>query len=379
VDFAPDSDAGMESMLGFRQDLGFSGSVQSVAAVSIQPEVESFGSDGSLGADGVDEAAVRTWETLQLGDELEAVAGSTQVVARSGGNVSNTVATALPFVTAGWRSGDSTYSYRLTTSVPTDADVQETEARNWMPQLSARDGRLAMEHGLHQEIRWERRTDASGVSVAFFADRIDSPVIAARGNSSNDRKSIAGALMDQASGMMRMAGMNFSSTGILATVQRQLPGGNQIRVSYGTGDALVMATPATGSETAGPQSTDMARTVVAAHPHRTQMYSLSLSGTLEGTGTRWRASYRWQPEDSVTRVAQFAENAAPPYVNLRICQPIHLRRSDAGGAGSTGFEAILDVRNLLAQGYLPYLTTDGSLLVFAQDQRALSGGVAFTF
>jgi len=185
--------------------------------------------------------------------------------------------------------------------------------------------------------------------------------------------------MDQASGMMRMAGMNFSSTGILATVQRQLPGGNQIRVSYGTGDALVMATPATGSETAGPQSTDMARTVVAAHPHRTQMYSLSLSGTLEGTGTRWRASYRWQPEDSVTRVAQFAENAAPPYVNLRICQPIHLRRSDAGGAGSTGFEAILDVRNLLAQGYLPYLTTDGSLLVFAQDQRALSGGVAFTF
>ena len=33
VDFAPGSDAGMESMLGFRQDLGFAGSVQSVAAV----------------------------------------------------------------------------------------------------------------------------------------------------------------------------------------------------------------------------------------------------------------------------------------------------------------------------------------------------------
>ena len=33
VDFAPGTDAGMESMLGFSQDLGFAGSVQSVAAV----------------------------------------------------------------------------------------------------------------------------------------------------------------------------------------------------------------------------------------------------------------------------------------------------------------------------------------------------------
>ena len=33
----PDTDAGMESMLGFRQDLGFAGSVQSVAAVAIHP------------------------------------------------------------------------------------------------------------------------------------------------------------------------------------------------------------------------------------------------------------------------------------------------------------------------------------------------------
>ncbi len=43
VDFAPNTDAGMESMLGFRQDLGFAGSVQSVAAVAIHPEIDSAG------------------------------------------------------------------------------------------------------------------------------------------------------------------------------------------------------------------------------------------------------------------------------------------------------------------------------------------------
>jgi hypothetical protein len=41
--------------------------------------------------------------------------------------------------------------------------------------------------------------------------------------------------------------------------------------------------------------------------------------------------------------------------------------------------ALLDLRNLLAQGYRPYLLSDGSLLFFAQDQRGISGGLAFTF
>src|SRR5580700_4210688 len=78
VDFATDTNAGMESMLGFRQDLGFAGSVQSVAAVAIHPEVD------SAGADGLDEAAIRSWETMNLGDEVQGEVGSTQVVARFG-------------------------------------------------------------------------------------------------------------------------------------------------------------------------------------------------------------------------------------------------------------------------------------------------------
>ena len=93
----------------------------------------------------------------------------------------------------------------------------------------------------------------------------------------------------------------------------------------------------------------------AAHPRRVQTYSISLSGTLDGTGTRWRASYRWQPEDTVTEVAPYAVDTAEPYLNLRLRQPIHLSRDGAGG-----IEALLDVRNLLAEGYRPYLLSDGS-------------------
>jgi hypothetical protein len=104
------------------------------------------------------------------------------------------------------------------------------------------------------------------------------------------------------------------------------------------------------------------------------MYALSVSGTLDGTGTRWRASYRWQPEDTVTSIAPYAANAVEPYLNLHLRQPIHRCRD-----GVSGFEALLDVRNLLAQGYRPYLMSDGSLLMFAQEQRGFQGGLAFTF
>jgi hypothetical protein len=104
------------------------------------------------------------------------------------------------------------------------------------------------------------------------------------------------------------------------------------------------------------------------------MYALSLSGTLDGSRTRWRASYRWQPEATVTQVAPYAVDALEPYLNLHIRQPIQLRRD---GTGS--FEVLLDMRNLLAQGYQPYLLSDGSLLVFAQDQRGIRGGLAFNF
>ena len=44
--FSPRIDAGMESMLGFRQDLGFAGSVQSMAAISIHPDISSGDGQG---------------------------------------------------------------------------------------------------------------------------------------------------------------------------------------------------------------------------------------------------------------------------------------------------------------------------------------------
>ena len=358
VDFAPGTDGSMESMLGFRQELGFAGSVQSMAAVSIHPVVVGGG------AEGLDEATVRSWENINMGDEFQAEAGAQQVFARFAQDSPNSVTAVLPFVSVGWRKGDSTVSYRFATAVPDGRGLSETQAGAWMPAVAMRDGRLELERGIHQEIAWERRTEDSGVAVMLYADTLSNPMIEAMARSGAP----AGpdAMYDMTSGLMRAAASGYSSTGVVAAVERRLPRGNHVRLTYANGDALVMQT--------AQHPTPLSQLVSSARPRRAQMYAISLSGTLDGTGTRWHASYRWQPEDTVTRVASFASDADSPYLNIRLRQPVY-----GGRTSARSLDAMIDMRNLLAQGERPFLLTDGSLLVFAQEQRGVTAGLAFTF
>ena len=353
VDFSPNTDQGMESMLGFRQDLGFAGSVESMAAISIHPVVE------GAGGEGLEEAAVRSAETINLGDEFQIEAGTQQVMARFGQNSPNTLLAALPFATVAWRGGNSTVSYRMS-SAPTGAGHNESQAGYYLPALAMRNGHLALEHGLHQEIGWERRTDASGVSFLVYSDQIQNPVIEANGRAT----AADSVLSDPMSGLMRGTGQDYSGAGVMASMERRMPGGNHIRVAYANGDALVMS--------AMNRATALSQLFAAAKPRHAQMYAISLSGTLDGTGTRWRASYRWQPSDTVTSVAPYSISAIEPYLNLHIRQPIATHHQ------GVNVEALINLNNLLAEGYRPYLV-NGNLVVFAQDQRSIGGGIAFTF
>jgi len=358
VDFASGSDAGMESMLGFHQDLGFAGSVQSVAAVSIDPEVVSGANAG------LDEASVRSSETMHFGESVDAEVGSDAVAGRLAGTSSLTATAMLPFATVAWHEGNSTVHYRMATMVPDEAGAP-SEAAVWMPALAERNGTLTIAHGLHQEIAWERQTDASGMSVVLYTDHIDNPVLEAQGHFALGAAP-ASVLFDQASNLMRAAGPAYRSTGMQASLEHRLPGGSHMRFSYASGDALVMP--------ALPQASALNDVLAAAHSRHAQTFAISLSGTLDGTGTRWRASYTWQPDETVTTVAPFAQEMAEPFLNLHFRQPIRITRD-----GAVGLEALLDMRNLLAEGYQPYILSDGSLILFAQDQRSLRAGLAFTF
>jgi hypothetical protein len=63
-----------------------------------------------------------------------------------------------------------------------------------------------------------------------------------------------------------------------------------------------------------------------------------------------------------------------PYLNIFIRQPIPTL-----GFLPAHMEALIEVRNLLAQGYVPVLGQDGQTVYLVQSARSVRGGVAFTF
>jgi hypothetical protein len=360
VDFAPNTDAGMESMLGFRQDLGYAGAVQSVAAIAIHPEMEGAGDEG------VEEIGLSSRETMHLGDMADVEVGSTEAM---GHTSAGTTAQAFPFATVAWHAGNSTVRYRMATMLQDPVNGSSDAA---MPRYAVRDGSLVLEHGTHEEIGWERRTSTSGMALLVYDDNVKNPVLEASAHfAAGDGPASGAMLYDPASGLIRAAGPAYSSPGVLASVEHTLPGKNLVRASYATGDAMVMPTSPVMPAV---EQSDFSQLIAAAHTRHVQAYALSLSGTLEGTRTRWQASYRWQPDDTVTELAPFAVEAMAPYLNLHVCQTLHQSRD-----GSSGVEALVEVRNLLAQGYRPFLLRDGSILIFAQDERSLRAGLAFTF
>jgi hypothetical protein len=376
AEMAPDTAMGrpgpLEAMMGWRQEAASNGmgssSIQTLAAWMSDPEA------GAGRDQGLQAASLRTWQSMEILDSLEAEAGSEQVLARVGDG--REVMAAYPFAKLTVERGKSALSYQVSTARSADAQADEAMPGAWLPILSENDGELRVEHGLHQELGWSTTAGPAELQLIIYGDDLVNPVIEASGHLSAGDEAGQWFLFDRASGLLRSAGPNYSSSGLIAAVESGLPLHNRVRLSYASGDALVMqAEPAnlSGAESVG-------AILHEAHPRRAQMYSIVLSGAADGLGTRWRASYRWQPEATVTEVAPFALDAAEPYLNIYLKQPIrwvHIGRDGPNGAG--GLEAHVDLRNLLAEGYQPFVTSDGSHLYFAQAQRCVRGGLAFTF
>lgn len=101
-----------------------------------------------------------------------------------------------------------------------------------------------------------------------------------------------------------------------------------------------------------------------------------LSGTAPGSKTKVIASYRWLNASALTPVDMFNASAGEtdPYLSFFIRQPIptmHILPN--------GLEALIDVRNLLAQGYRPVLSADGSTVYLVQGTRCIRAGLTFNF
>jgi hypothetical protein len=178
-----------------------------------------------------------------------------------------------------------------------------------------------------------------------------------------------GILLDPTTGSFRTLAGGYTSEGARLSVSSAITPALWVAAEYSTGEALSMPDSGVNGMPVG-----LEQALAELHAMHSQAATIALKGRLVGAGTRVRASYRWQPTRGVTAVDGFSAFGDQAYLSCMLRQPIHV-----GQLLPQGLEGTIDVTNLLAQGYRPFLSADGQTLYFAQAPRTIQAGLSFSF
>jgi hypothetical protein len=319
-------------------------------------------SDPNLHNAALQALALSASDDFSLGDVLEFRFGSELQTIQFLGHVS----AFRPYGTADLHvSPDTVVEYAYATSRP---DLRDEKGFDSAPSdLSESNPRVSLlnfspkvERAHHQELSLSHRVGKNNLQVALFTDRVADPALLGTGQTTT-----AGGFLlpDVTSGTFNYAGNALDTNGLRVVLQRKFSDDLTGTIDYAYGGVLDLSHPDVSLQDAQKFISTQRRHAIAA----------KLSGTLAHTHTRWIASYRWVNGPAVTPVDMF--NASPgqsdPFLNVFLRQPIPA----LGGH----VEAIIDLRNLLAQGYIPVLGQDGQTVYLVQSARSVRGGVAFTF
>jgi len=264
---------------------------------------------------------------------------------------------------------DLTLEYRYTTEEPSTRaskgfDTAPADLSENAPRLTMVDGVPLMENAHHHEVSLSKRLGNTKVQVAYFNDRIKDPALLGVGEIGIGADDI---LPDFYSGTFSFNGGLLEAQGVRLVVQRRFSNGVTATVDYAYGGVLDLEQPNV--------DWNMVRGSLE-HSWR-HTAALKLNGGVPHCKTRWIASYRWTSGDNtLTPVDLFNASAgqADPYFNIFLRQPLpHIHGMPLN------MEAIIDLRNLLAQGYVPVMGPDGKTVYLMQSARSVRGGLAFSF
>ncbi|HYL92810.1 MAG TPA: carboxypeptidase-like regulatory domain-containing protein [Alphaproteobacteria bacterium] len=265
-------------------------------------------------------------------------------------------------------SPNTLVEYRYATSEPNTRaakgfDTAPADLTESGPRMTLAGGRPELERARHQEVALARRLGNTSIEVAYYADNIRDLVLTGAGDPAGFSDD---ALPDVYSATFSYPfAMGLDTSGARVVVQRKLSDDFNLALDYANGGAV------TAVNTANQLSA-----VPFLRIARQQSVGLKGSGKLPVTRTRVIASYKWTSGNTLSSVDSF--NVSPgqmdPYFSLFLRQPLPCSFFRPGK-----MEALVDVRNLLAQGYIPVFAQDGHTLYLVQAARSVRGGLAFTF
>lgn len=283
------------------------------------------------------------------------------------------VAAFRPFGTVDLHLGPNTVlEYRYATSQVPGSNMLEKGFASAPADLSESGPRVSridfvprLERARHQEVSLSRRLHQTNVQLAVYADRIANAALIGVGDLGADIAS-GDFLPDLYSESFTYNGGTLDAHGARLLVERKLADGLTAAFTYSYGGVL------------GLRGSHLTIDEVPFSFEEQQRHALTakLSGRLPGAKTRWMASYKWMDRPALTTVDMF--NVSPghsdPYLNIFVRQPLPCTSFLPGQ-----MEALIDVRNLLAQGYVPVVGSDGHTLYLVQSARSIRGGLAFNF
>jgi hypothetical protein len=358
ADLSQAEDPALNAMAGYEQQLAQGRSFRTIAAIEDRPDIT-----GGPGAQGLQAVEMRSGETLTLPGDIQAEFGDdTEAI-----HLGDTLLANHPFAALALHGGNTSVAYRVSTAPGIQQVADLDREATVEPKLAQRNGSLALEQGLHQEISVDRTQGWMRVKVTAWHEHVSNPVVSGGGNIAAADWAGGNLLYDESSDLLRVAGQNFTGNGVMSEVEGRVSSSTWISFDVAVGEALAMGQAAPGTES-------LEDALAGMKARETPMYSTTVHGKIGDAGTQWRASYRWQDPHSLTAVNSFSSGMPDAYLSFLLRQPIHYRRMIPNGV-----EALVDVRNLLAEGYQPFVSSDGSTLYFAQAARCVEGGLSFSF
>ncbi len=267
----------------------------------------------------------------------------------------------------GYTAGNARPDLAADSSEPGSQLQRDIGALGQFPLVSMRGGHAEVQRGEDFELGYARTVGSRKFAVSAYRESISNLALTIA--SPDGFLPTGDILPDFFSGTSIFDAGNFSNVGLLASVTQKLGDNFSATVIYGSMGALMA-----GSGELVSNNPDELRSMIRAG--RMNSVTTRITATSPWTGTHIVASYqvadsRWAVQGHMYSTGSIRPE---PGFNIYIRQPI------------PGFsilpwrmEATADIRNLLAQGYLPISTVDGSRLVLMQNPRMFRGGLSFIF
>ncbi|MGA2716040.1 MAG: carboxypeptidase-like regulatory domain-containing protein [Bryobacteraceae bacterium] len=266
-----------------------------------------------------------------------------------------------------WTSGNARPDLGMSAADPNAELQRDLASLAMLPGISLSGGRSRVQRGDDYELGFSERFGSREYRVSGYRESVSNTTLTI---ASPELGLFPGDLLPNLFSNSASFDMGrFETVGYTAAMTQDLGDNYKLTLMYGSVGVVSMRT----REMAGESADDLRRILESGHR---PAVTVQFSGTWKHTGTRFMTSYQWTNYQSAMPGPMFSTQSIRPEpgFNVMVRQPV-----PAIPRMPWRMEATAELRNLLAQGYLPLTTPGGDQVLLVNTPRSIRGALAFVF